>query len=269
MGFQAEQCKGSVRCKQVFGERLRDNPACCTIHCKHIEDLCSPAGGAVYLSGIDMIHGTPVLDIKPYIADYDSPRSEEPLEDLNVQSNHRLLRPASQSDGTADSCDQRLPLGCGKAQHGRSTEEKQTCLEDRTPEENFTKSRDSTEIQHTSPEDRETVVDLVLESSRSDSVGMAEEQRGPQDLKSFLDEGTDRSRNMEHALGLQGSSAETRWPSCHARTTDRVPCSVVPTWVKEAPAPSLQVRFTPHAELDLKKLSPGGTLGYLGSPKPE
>ncbi|EGW07925.1 tRNA (adenine(37)-N6)-methyltransferase isoform X1 [Cricetulus griseus] len=239
----------------VFSTRSPHRPNAIGLTLAKLEKV---EGGAVYLSGIDMIHGTPVLDIKPYIADYDSPRSEEPLEDLNVQSNHRLLRPASQSDGTADSCDQRLPLGCGKAQHGRSTEEKQTCLEDRTPEENFTKSRDSTEIQHTSPEDRETVVDLVLESSRSDSVGMAEEQRGPQDLKSFLDEGTDRSRNMEHALGLQGSSAETRWPSCHARTTDRVPCSVVPTWVKEAPAPSLQVRFTPHAELDLKKLSPGG-----------
>uniref|UniRef100_A0A8C4ZP81 tRNA methyltransferase O n=1 Tax=Gadus morhua TaxID=8049 RepID=A0A8C4ZP81_GADMO len=32
-------------------------------------------GDTVHLSGIDMIDGTPVLDIKPYISDYDSPLS--------------------------------------------------------------------------------------------------------------------------------------------------------------------------------------------------
>ncbi|XP_040594702.1 tRNA (adenine(37)-N6)-methyltransferase isoform X1 [Mesocricetus auratus] len=239
----------------VFSTRSPHRPNAIGLTLARLEKV---EGGAVYLSGIDMIHGTPVLDIKPYIADYDSPRSEEPLGALNVQSNHHQLRPASQSDGTADTCDQRLLSGCGKAQQGPGTEENLQCLEDRTAEGNSQKSRDSAEAPHTLLEDGERTVGLALESSRSDGMGVAEEQVGPQDLKSFLDEGTERSRSMDLALVPQGSSAGTPWPSCHAGTTGRVTCSVVPTWVKEAPAASLHVRFTPHAELDLRKLSPGG-----------
>lgn len=276
-----------------FGERLSGQSfppfACTAVHCKHARGSFSPSGGAVYLSGIDMIHGTPVLDIKPYIADYDSPQNLQPLEDLNMQNNRHKPRAVSQAAGTADSCAQRLLSGCGKAQHCQSAEEKAKCLEDRTPEENSRKSRDSTGTQHLVPEDGERGVDLVLESSRGDSVGMAEEQPGPRDRKSSLNEGTDRSGKVDHALALQGSSAETPWASCSARTADRAPCSpgtadrglysagtadrapcsAVPTWVREAPAASLRVRFTPHADMDLRKLSSGGKLGYLGSPSPE
>lgn len=233
----------------------------------------------MYLSGIDMIHGTPVLDIKPYIADYDSPQNLQPLEDLNMQNNRHEPRAVSQAAGTVDSCDQRLLSGCGKAQHCQSAEEKPKCLEDRTPEENSRKSRDSTGTQHLVPEDGEERVGLVLESSRGDSVGMAEEQPGPRDPKSSRNEGIDRSGTADHALALQGSSVETPWASCSAgtadrapcsaRTADRAPCSAVPTWVREAPAASLRVRFTPHADMDLRKLSSGGKLGYLGSPRPE
>lgn len=205
-----------------------------------------------------MIHGTPVLDIKPYIADYDSPQN------CSVQDNHQKPRAAAQSHGTANTCDQQLLSGCGKAQPCHSTEEKPKCLEDRTSEENSQKSRVMSEIQHTLPEDRKRAVDLALEPSRRESMDMPEDQLGPQELKSFLEEGTDRPRKVEGALVLWGSSAETQWDaSCHARTADRVPCSVVPSWVKEAPVAPLRVRFTPHAEMDLRKLS-SGELGSSG-----
>ncbi|XP_051017698.1 tRNA (adenine(37)-N6)-methyltransferase [Acomys russatus] len=213
-------------------------------------------GGAVYLSGIDMIHGTPVLDIKPYIADYDSPRNSEPLEDFAVQNNHQKPRAACQSDGTTDRCDQWLLSG--KAQPCHNAEEKPRCLESRTSEQDSQKSKDSTGTQHTLPEDRDETVDLALEPSRGDSMGTVDEQLGLQDLKSLqdLEEGTDRPRKVESVL--LGSHAEKQWDaSCRARTADRVPCSVVPSWVKEAPVAPLQVRFTPHSEMDLRKLSSG------------
>lgn len=211
-----------------------------------------------------MIHGTPVLDIKPYIADYDSPQNLAPLEDCNVHNNHHRSRAAFQCNGTTDSHDQRLLSG--KAQPCCSAEETPKGLEDRTSQENAQKSRDSAETQHTLPADRERTVDLALESSRGVSMGMAEEQLGQHDLKSFLEEDTVRPRNVEGALVLQGNSAETPWDtSCHARTADRVPCSVVPNWVKEAPVAPLRVRFTPHAEKDLRTFSSGGELGYPGS----
>ncbi|XP_040818970.1 tRNA (adenine(37)-N6)-methyltransferase isoform X3 [Ochotona curzoniae] len=57
-------------------------------------------GGAVYLSGIDMIHGTPVLDIKPYIADYDSPQSlVVPVGDCESRNDQQMPEPPSQCDG--------------------------------------------------------------------------------------------------------------------------------------------------------------------------
>ena len=40
-------------------------------------------GDTIYLSGIDIVDGTPVLDIKPYIACYDQP-SQEPAKDVEV-----------------------------------------------------------------------------------------------------------------------------------------------------------------------------------------
>ncbi|XP_041523581.1 tRNA (adenine(37)-N6)-methyltransferase isoform X1 [Microtus oregoni] len=238
----------------VFSTRSPHRPNAIGLTLAKLEKV---EGGTVFLSGIDMIHGTPVLDIKPYIADYDTPQNLEPLEDLNVQHNHHKPRAASQSDGTADSCDQRLLPGCENALHCHSAEEKLKCLEDRTPEDTSQKPRDGTETRHTLPGDRERIVGVALESSRSAGVDVAEEQCGPQNLKNFLDKGTDRSRNIDRAVVLQGNNAETQWTSFHARTADRAPCSVVPAWVKEAPAASLQVRFTPHAEMDLRKLSSG------------
>lgn len=218
-----------------------------------------PSGGVIYLSGIDMIHGTPVLDIKPYIADYDSPQN------LSEQNDHHRPRAVAGSDGTANNCDLPLLSACGKAQPCRSTKETLKCPADGTSEENPQESRDMSEIQHTLPEGRERVVGLALEPSRGESMDVPEDQLGPQQLKSFLEEGTDRPRKVEGALVVRESSADTQWDaSCHARTADRAACSVVPCWVKEAPVAPLQVRFTPHAEMDLRRLSSRGEFGSLG-----
>lgn len=229
----------------VFSTRSPHRPNAIGLTLAKLEKV---EGGVIYLSGIDMIHGTPVLDIKPYIADYDSPQN------LSEQNDHHRPGAAAWSDGTANSCDLPLPSGCGKAQPCRSTKEKPKC----PAEENSQKSRDMSEIQHTLPEGRERAVALALDPSRGESMDTPEDQLGPQQLKSFLEEGTDRPGKVEGALVLRGSSADTqRDASCCARTADRVACSVVPSWVKEAPVAPLQVRFTPHAEMDLRRFSSG------------
>lgn len=38
-----------------------------------MSSLIYPTGATVHLSGVDIIHGTPILDIKPYIDEYDKP----------------------------------------------------------------------------------------------------------------------------------------------------------------------------------------------------
>ncbi|XP_037776135.1 tRNA (adenine(37)-N6)-methyltransferase-like [Penaeus monodon] len=57
----------------VFATRSphRPNPLGLTLaHVEYIEDDC------IYLSGLDILDGTPVVDIKPYIPEYDCPQPE-------------------------------------------------------------------------------------------------------------------------------------------------------------------------------------------------
>lgn len=53
-------------------------------------------GNSVYFSGVDMIDGTPVLDIKPYIPHYDAPvmlRSDQHVSLFDNGSHQILLDP--------------------------------------------------------------------------------------------------------------------------------------------------------------------------------
>ncbi|XP_069330567.1 tRNA (adenine(37)-N6)-methyltransferase isoform X4 [Eulemur rufifrons] len=208
-----------------------------------------------------MIHGTPILDIKPYIADYDSPQNlMEPLEDVNLQNNQHKPKTVSQSDGKTDSCDQRQLSGLKEPQPHHSTKEKPKRPEDRTSQDNYMKHSDTAKIQQPLPKHREVAVDFGLESKSDQSLSVAEEQISPDCLeKSSSEEGTDeRLRRVEGALVPQGGSAGTQpAPHCPARTADGAPRSVVPAWVRKAPVATLEVRFTPHAEMDLGQLSSG------------
>uniref|UniRef100_A0A8C5KJW7 tRNA (adenine(37)-N6)-methyltransferase n=1 Tax=Jaculus jaculus TaxID=51337 RepID=A0A8C5KJW7_JACJA len=235
----------------VFSTRSPHRPNAIGLTLAKLEKV---EGGAVYLSGIDMIHGTPVLDIKPYIADYDSPQNfVEPL-----QHNQPKPRAVSQSEGKTDGCDQQLSE-CEEPQPCHSTEEKPKCLEDRASEDNCPSPRDTTETQRAVPEPRVSAADLGLESRRGHGVGVVQEQHGTRDPE----EGTQRRPRRVRGLALlQSSSVEPQWAPLHpARPAERTPCSVVPAWVKEAPVVRLHVRFTPHAEVDLELLSSGGVGG--------
>ncbi|XP_011931253.1 PREDICTED: nef-associated protein 1 isoform X3 [Cercocebus atys] len=244
----------------VFSTRSPHRPNAIGLTLAKLEKV---EGGAIYLSGIDMIHGTPVLDIKPYIAEYDSPQNVmEPLADFNLQNNQHTPNTASQSDSKTDSCDQRQLSVCDEPQPHRSTKEKPKCPEDRTSEENYLTHSDTARIQQAFPMHREIAVDFGLESRRDQSSSMSEEQIGPYGPeKSFSEKGTDKKlERVEGAAVLQGSRAETQPTASHlpAGRADGAPCSVVPAWVTEAPVATLEVRFTPHAEMDLGQLSSQG-----------
>lgn len=215
-----------------------------------------------------MIHGTPVLDIKPYIAEYDSPQNVmEPLADFNLQNNQHTPNTVSQSDSKTDSCDQRQLSGCDEPQPHHSTKKKPKCPEDRTSEENYLTHSDTAKIQQAFPMHREIAADFGLESRCDQSSSVAEEQIGPYcPEKSFSEKGTDKKlERVEGAAVLQGSRAETQpmAPHCPAGRADGAPRSVVPAWVTEAPVATLEVRFTPHAEMDLGQLSSQGIFSFL------
>lgn len=216
-----------------------------------------------------MIHGTPVLDIKPYIADYDSPRNlMEPLGDFNMQNNQHKPKTVSRTDGKTKSCGQQQLSGCDGPQLYQSTKEKPKCPEDRASDENCLKNDETTKIEQPLPKRRERAMDLGAAPQSHQSLYVAEEQMGPRGLgKTPLEEGTDRRPKSEEGAPItQGNSdSVATQPMPHpcpsrTRTTD----STVPAWVREAPVAPLQVRFTPHAEMDLWRLSSGGESGILG-----
>ncbi|KAI5942305.1 tRNA (adenine(37)-N6)-methyltransferase isoform X1 [Manis javanica] len=235
----------------VFSTRSPHRPNAIGLTLAKLEKV---EGGAIYLSGIDMIHGTPVLDIKPYIADYDSPQNLiEPLGDFNLQNNQYTPETMSPSDGKSASCEQQQLSGCDEPQPNSCIKEKPECPEDRTSGENYVK-HNMAKIQQNSPNYMERTADF---ESRSDqSMSVAEEQIGPYCLeKSFSEEGTEkRLRRQEEAAVPEGNNAEVQPTALHcpSRVSD---ASVVPAWVREAPVATLEVRFTPHAEMDLRHLS--------------
>nr|XP_027786853.1 tRNA (adenine(37)-N6)-methyltransferase [Marmota flaviventris] len=251
----------------VFSTRSPHRPNAIGLTLAKLENV---EGGAVYLSGIDMIHGTPVLDIKPYIADYDSPQNlMEPLVDFNLQTNQPKPKTVFQCEGKNDSYDQRQLSGYSDSQPHCSTEEKPTCPEDRTSKESYPRCDSTAEGQETLPTHRERATDFGLESRNDQNPSVAKEQIVLCGLEnSCPEEGTDEEPRSEEGAAegaaiLQGSSVDMQPapPLCGARRADRAPHSVVPAWVREAPVAPLQVRFTPHAEKELGQLSSGGEPG--------
>ncbi|XP_032980009.1 tRNA (adenine(37)-N6)-methyltransferase isoform X3 [Rhinolophus ferrumequinum] len=241
----------------VFSTRSPHRPNAIGLTLAKLEKV---EGGAIYLSGIDMIHGTPVLDIKPYIADYDSPQNLiEPFGEFNLHTNQHKPKTVSWSGGKADTGAQQQLSGCDEPQPCSHTEEKPKCAEGRSAGENDMQHDDTARSQRSSPKHGEIAADLGLESRRGQGPNAAEQQIGPYLLeKSLSEEGTDkRLRRGEAAVVPQGDSKEVKPVALHCPSSmaDTAHGSVVPAWVREAPVATLEVRFTPHAEMDLGHLS--------------
>jgi len=74
-------------------------------HC----DTIIYAGNAIHLLGVDMVSGTPVIDIKPYIPQYDSPQNREMCS--NAGENVSMKQTQQQcDDSSASVTDSRLAV---------------------------------------------------------------------------------------------------------------------------------------------------------------
>ncbi|XP_027714875.1 tRNA (adenine(37)-N6)-methyltransferase [Vombatus ursinus] len=204
-------------------------------------------GGAIYLSGIDMINGTPVLDIKPYIADYDSPQDlMEPLDELNLKEREQKQRDLPHSVNTAGRCERQQGAEGVRPQY-HSTEGKHP--EDQTAEGKYLKDKASAEGKCPFSKCRSTTADCVLETRTNQS---SSREGGRIDLH-WPKEGIDnRLSVVEGDAATQENSSGTQHPSSMGVSS---PASCVPSWVKDSPVTTLEVRFTPHAEMDLEHFS--------------
>lgn len=184
----------------------------------------------LYLSDIDMIDGTPVLDIKPYIPDYDSPytrKGPDPhLHDLlpsSVSVNQKsdtLTLSDSESKQCGDEKMEDLFTECVSADGPVSSQA--------APQ--FSPNKHITNVL----ED----VKIYLNQSNSCQVGHDSEDKVSVPPK---------TESLETTVG-------------HVSFGEKA-YSTIAGWIRAPPVGSLEVRFTPYAEKELAQFLPSHPAG--------
>ncbi|KAL1282384.1 hypothetical protein QQF64_001187 [Cirrhinus molitorella] len=177
-------------------------------------------GDTLHLSGVDIIAGTPVLDVKPYIPDYDSPKTRTD----DTSSEHRQTSPDSQMLQVMD------------------VDEELNILE--------TSFEPSSELRvcPVGPSD----FSQSEKSGSSDVTGILAE------VKSYLKQQQLFTKNPEDKqtdstectlLATNPLSSSTLKFGCEDYST-------IAAWVRAPPISNLDVRFTANAEKELKEFVP-------------
>ncbi|KAK9980977.1 hypothetical protein ABG768_000551 [Culter alburnus] len=176
------------------------------------------AGDTLHLSGVDIIAGTPVLDIKPYIPDYDSPKTR--TDDTNSEYKQTSL--------FTDPMDL-----------------------DEEPDTLEASSEPSSELSVCPA----TSSDLSCsESSGSSEVThvLAEVKNYLKQPQLFT-ENTDEDKNTD---APEGASVGTNPLSSSNLIFGHEDYSTIAAWVRAPPVSNLDVRFTANAEKELKEFVP-------------
>lgn len=185
-------------------------------------------GDTIYLSDIDMIAGTPVLDIKPYIPEYDSPINRKGIELYNSSAEEPYDTTASldeKSDVSDLQQDSEMDASDTKNQTPSDVFMEDCCARDKSEAEVLvTESSHTLTHLHSLLQDAKAYVaqhDFHVEENVSASPGSKP-----------LDLGLDPPRYGEETY------------------------STIASWIREPPVSSLEVRFTPHAERELARFLP-------------
>ncbi|XP_029016588.1 tRNA (adenine(37)-N6)-methyltransferase isoform X2 [Betta splendens] len=200
-------------------------------------------GDTIHLSDIDMIDGTPVLDIKPYIPEYDSPHTRvvmdsEPYDSnpiTETESSVLIFYEASETDSVQSN-----------VKHQGTYDDVGRLL-----------FRDTAEnvvpVTHSSKGN-------VQSSLPKDLCSVLEE------VKAYVSQSDDSLSKVQASLSPQNKPPEPK--------VDR-PCyreeaySTIAGWIREPPVVSLDVRFTSHAQRELAEFLPSHLSGCPKSDRPQ
>ncbi|XP_063770736.1 tRNA (adenine(37)-N6)-methyltransferase [Pseudophryne corroboree] len=210
----------------VFSTRSPHRPNAIGLTLAKLEKV---EGGTLYLSGIDMIQGTPVIDIKPYIAEYDSP---QPVHSCGEEQQERKRQ--------YQKCEDAISNMSGSVSSEQHQEKSQQNYITRFPSTDDT-SADKHEISDSQKgilNDKNQT--LTLETVAGPSVVV----EGPCSSRQPKD-GLNAPRQSELMCEEATSKKEIK-----NRLSSQ---SCAPNWVKDSPVPSLKVRFTPHSEMELRQ----------------
>ncbi|XP_045081402.1 LOW QUALITY PROTEIN: tRNA (adenine(37)-N6)-methyltransferase [Coregonus clupeaformis] len=204
----------------------------------------------LHLSEIDMIAGTPVLDIKPYISDYDSPHSRLDIDtdtyDCGVQpegtnvpseegttSVERLHSDSIASFSCTD--DPQLDLGVERG-NSHSTDPR------------ILHSKDKSKVHIHRPGD--------ASSSSAPKAPFKDLTTVLGELKAYISQGDDHL-TLGSSVGKSQASDGPKTKPLEPVEDSARPCygqeaySTIAGWIREPPVTNLEVRFTPHAEREL------------------
>lgn len=180
-----------------------------------------PPGDTVHLSDIDMIDGTPVLDIKPYIPEYDSPVTRKNIELSNLN--------AEEADDSTASLEEEIDV----SDHQKDSETDASA--DVFMEDHCQSEQSEAEVLLTESSHQLTHLHSLLEDAKA---YVAQHDFQVEEKVSASPE----TKPVELGLAAPHYGEETS--------------STIASWIREPPISSVEVRFTPHAERELAKFLP-------------
>ncbi|KAJ8336191.1 hypothetical protein SKAU_G00395340 [Synaphobranchus kaupii] len=182
--------------------------------------LESVTGDTLHLSGIDMIAGTPVLDIKPYIPEYDSPCARTDFGETLSLETGGTPAPSSPTETRCFPSSVSAEERCSPTETGGtpalSHAEKGVSLSGGGAVSSETEGWEST-----------------------GAGGQSSPPTGRSRAEPFESQGAERHGATEVRYGETSASQ-------------------VASWIREPPVTSLSVRLTLHAERDLRQFQPPG-----------
>ncbi|KAM9769619.1 tRNA (adenine(37)-N6)-methyltransferase [Menidia menidia] len=195
----------------------------------------------IHLSDIDIIAGTPVLDIKPYIPQYDSPGTRMTQDCLQREANTEQLKAST------------APLN------------KETSVSNCENTDAYTQLNTKME---------DDLWNLV--SKDGPQTNNNEQLLLPKEVSDLLEEvGTfvAQADTSQHGCESKFQVSDSAKPNASKITEDH-PCygeeayTAIAGWIREPPVTSLDVRFTPHAEKQLAEFLSTPLLGPSESDRP-
>ncbi|XP_042341379.1 tRNA (adenine(37)-N6)-methyltransferase [Plectropomus leopardus] len=206
-------------------------------------------GDTLHLSDIDMIAGTPVLDVKPYIPEYDSPNSR-------MASDSNTEQPRVTTVSLNDKIDILIPHKDSEDESGL----KSGIIDDDVSEGSVL-SRDKSEA--------DNAVTISAPSVSAQSPLHKDLHSIMEEVKAYVTQG-DLCQLSCESENQVSASPKTKPPES---TVDH-PCygeevySTIAGWIREPPVGSLEVRFTPQAERELADFLPSRLSGPSESDRP-
>ncbi|XP_048855651.1 tRNA (adenine(37)-N6)-methyltransferase isoform X2 [Brienomyrus brachyistius] len=205
------------------------------------------AGDTLHLSGIDMIDGTPVLDIKPYIPDYDCLLSRGDWHTGECGTNDRSGETVPSSDEQRDAAIKQAKDNCGDTEQQLRIDSDLNAAP--SDDDSWVGKGDDQNLQRPSVDgcfaegvDLTSVLQVVKSYvSQKDSI------------QDSVEDG-DLAPGCQKAEPCEDEKRQHSAQVCFSEDS----YSTIASWIREPPVNSLVVRFTPYAEADLRAFQPPG-----------